>query len=185
MDKIIARCKEGDISAQNILYEKYVSKVLRTAFLLCKNKDLAEDITQETFIRVFSKINTFIGESNSFDSWIYSVTLNVAKNIFRKQKLLNFFSPISDHEELRSPIIIEEDYEKKEREELLLATINKLPYKFKEVIILKYYNDFSQEEIASILNIPIGTVKSRINSALKKIKSNLNNNSLEGVLGHE
>lgn len=186
MDEIITRCKEGDVLAQGILYKSYVNQVLRTAFLLCKNKELAEDITQETFIRVFSKINTFKNGKNSFNSWLYSVTLNVSRNIFRKQKWLSFFSSIDDHEDMKSSTILEEDYEKIEREELLLETINNLTYKLKEVIILKYYNDFSQEEIASILDIPVGTVKSRINSALKKIKKNIGENSiLEEVLSNE
>lgn len=186
MDEIIDRCKTGNVNAQEILYEKYSSKVYKTAFLLCKSRELAEDITQETFIRIFSKLYTFKGNENTFSSWLYSVTLNVAKNTFRKQRWLNFFSPIENHEDLESLSRIDEDYEKKEREELLFNAINMLPYKLKEIIILKYYNDFSQEEISNILNIPIGTVKSRINSSLKKIKKFIGeNNLLEGVLGHE
>lgn len=109
MDEIITRCKTSDTIAQSILYENYSDQVFRTAFLLCKNKDLAEDITQETFIRIFSKLCTFKGDESKFSQWLYSVTLNVAKNTFRKQRWINFFSPIDNLENIENLNKLDED----------------------------------------------------------------------------
>lgn len=185
MEEIIKRCKENDISAQSILYEKYIKQVYRTAYLLTKSKTLGEDISQETFIRVFSKITLF-QEGKSFDSWLYTITLNVAKSIIRRQRWVNFFCPLEENEHLDDHNDLALNYEYKEREELIRKVIDGLPYKFKEVIILKYYNNFSQEEIADMLEIPVGTVKSRIHTGLDKIRKIIGNNiSIMEVISYE
>lgn len=175
MEEIIKMCKQKDILAQSILYEQYSKQVYRTAYILTKSKTLAEDITQETFIRVFSKINLF-KEGKSFNSWLYTITLNVAKNILKRQKWVNFFCPLEEDEPFCNYNSTEFICEHKERDRLMKEVIDRLPLKQKEVIILKYYNNFSQEEIADILGIPVGTVKSRIHTGLEKIRKVINNN---------
>jgi len=185
MEEIIERCKEKDISSQGILYEKYSQKVYRTAYLLTKSKTLAEDITQETFIRLFSKITLFeVGKA--FEPWLYTITLNVSKNVLKKQKWVNLFSPIEEDELTTEHHDLEINYERKERDGSIKEVIDRLPYKLKEVIILKYYNNFSQEEIADMLGIPLGTVKSRIHSGLEKIRRAIDNNiPIMEVFSHE
>ena len=185
MEEIINKCKDKDISAQSTLYEKYSEKVYRTAYLLTRSKTLAEDVTQETFIRLFSKI-TLYDEDKLFDSWLYTITLNVARSILKRQKWLNLFGPLWEYEIYSNKDSLELNYERKERDRLIKEVIDRLPYKLREVIILKYYINFSQEEIASILNIPIGTVKSRIHTSLEKVRKVMDNNiSIREVFSHE
>lgn len=185
MEEIIKKCKQKDISAQSILYEKYSKQVYRTAYILTKSKTLAEDITQETFIRAFSKINLF-KEGKSFNSWLYTITLNVSKNILKRQKWVNFFCPLEENEPSGDYNTLEFTYEHKERDRLMKEVIDRLPFKQKEVIILKYYNNFSQEEISDILAIPVGTVKSRIHTGLEKIRKVIDNNiSIMEVFSYE
>lgn len=183
LEEIIRRCIEKDAEAIEFLYEKYKSKVYRTSYLLSNNASLADDITQEAFIRIFSKMHLY-KKSYSFDSWIYKIVLNVYRNICRKQKW-TVFLPISED------IPITEDtclpsLEQNEQKELLADIINTLPARVREVIILKYYTDLSQEEIAKILKIPLGTVKSRINTGLKKIRKQIETDaSVKEVLIYE
>jgi RNA polymerase sigma-70 factor, ECF subfamily len=168
MKDTIRRCKQSEMQAMSELYEKYKSQVYRTAYLLTRSESSAEDVTQDTFIRVFAKIATF-DETKSFEAWLYRVTINVAKNHFRKNKLIQLIDFAAPSQEAGPSLQVLQ----KEQDRLLWKQIHSLPYKLQSVIILKYMNECSQEEIAEILNIPIGTVKSRINSGLKKLKSKL------------
>lgn len=153
---LIRRCKEQNKTALGELYELYKSQVFRTAFLLTRSRAAAEDVTQETFLRVFAKISSF-DESKPFEAWLYRVTINVAKNFFRKNKVLRFWEMVTGREtETPSEVVL-----KREQDLNLWDQISSLPYKLQSVIVLKYFNDCSQEEIAEILGIPVGTVKSR------------------------
>lgn len=185
MEDLIRRCRNKDKEAMEHLYEKYKNQVYRTAFIITRSRMLAEDITQESFIRVFSKIDLY-NEEYSFDSWLYKVVLNVSRNTIRKQKWENLLKPFKDAVEkpdMKTPSL---ELEQKEREEMLKEIIDGLSYKLKEVIVLKYYNCFSQEDIANILQIPIGTVKSRINSGLSKIRIRIERHKqVKEVLNYE
>lgn len=185
MESLIQRCKARNREAQEELYENYKNQVYRTALLFTCNRTLADDITQETFIRLFDKINLY-DESYPFQTWLYKVVLNVARNTLRKHKwetILNPFAEEYEKEDFNTPVY---KFEKKEQQEILHSIVDCLPYKYQEVIILKYYNSFSQEEISNILQIPIGTVKSRINTALEKIRKKIKNtSSIKEVFNYE
>lgn len=174
MNDTIRRCKQCDLQAMSQLYEQYKGQVYRTAYLLTRSESSAEDVTQDTFIRVFAKLATF-DEAKSFEAWLYRVTINVAKNYFRKNKLIQFID-FAAHSQVDNPSL---QVLQKEQDRLLWKQIYSLPYKLQSVIILKYMNECSQEEIAEILNIPVGTVKSRISSGLKKLKVRLEKEETE------
>jgi len=172
MQDLIQGCINKDTVAQEKFYDKYKKQVFRTALLFTRNQDLAEDVTQETFIRIFEKISLY-NSNYSLDTWLYKVVTNVARNIIRKHKkefVLNPFEYFLEKKSKHTPVT---EFESKEQQKLLMSMITGLPYKQQEVIILKYYNGFSQEEISSILEIPLGTVKSRINSGLKKLRKSI------------
>jgi RNA polymerase sigma-70 factor (ECF subfamily) len=170
MEEIIKRCMEKDVQAMGYIYEKYRTQVYRTAYLLSYNASLSDDITQEAFIRIFSKIHLY-NESYSFESWIYMIVLNVYRNIRRKQWWRNIIplpEDIEDADDTSFPPI-----EQNERKEILAGIIKTLPTRISEVVILKYYTGLSQEEIANVLGVPLGTVKSRISTGLKKIRKHI------------
>lgn len=174
MEEIIKRCMEKDVDAMGYIYEKYKTKVYRTAYLLSYNASLSDDITQEAFIRIFSKMHLY-KESYSFESWIYMIVLNVYRNIRRKQKWKNML-PLSEDIKVEDDTCLPAS-EQNERKELLAGIIRTLPDRISEVIILKYYTGLSQEEIAKALKIPLGTVKSRINTGLKKLRKHIENDA--------
>lgn len=173
MEDLLQRCKEKDKEAWGILFEKYHVQIYQTALIFAGNRTLAEDITQEAFIRAVTKINLF-NPGYSFEAWLYRIVINVSRNMIRNHKWTSLFQSFikgtPNAKDVYDPfVVIEEDEQKK----ILQDIINELPYKVREVIILKYFNGFSQDEVAAILDIPVGTVKSRINTGLNKLRQKI------------
>lgn len=183
MDELLQRCKEKDKEAWGLLFEKYHLQIYQTALIFAGNRTLAEDITQEAFIRAVTKLNLF-NPGCSFEAWLYRIVVNVSRNMIRSHKWTGLFQSFKrgsfNARDVYDPLVVlEEDEQKK----ILRAIINELPYKVREVIVLKYFNGFTQDEVAAILGIPVGTVKSRINTGLNRIRQKIRiHPSLEEVL---
>lgn len=161
------------------IYISHSAYVYRTALVLTKSKALAEDVVQETFLRVFQKFHTYDDEKPILP-WIYKITVNVTRNLLRKQRWLSF---IGDAPEKEGFDLVEASILKDEEEQELWAAVNRLSLKHREIIVLHYYCDMKLKEIADILAIPIGTCKSRLNSALNALRTNaVCTNTLEGGL---
>ncbi|NOU87087.1 sigma-70 family RNA polymerase sigma factor [Paenibacillus sp. LMG 31460] len=189
MKEIIERCMRGDMEGFGFLFKTYSKTIHQTAYLITRNNTLADDITQETIIHLFTNIHHYKVQQ-PFENWLYRVTVNVTKNALRKQNgILGWkrtdsllFDKEIDH---NTP---EEILQQKEMKSEVLDQITKLlPYKIRIVIVLKYFNGLSQEEIANVLNVPIGTVKWRIHQALIKLRSKLNQERYfrKGAATHE
>ncbi|MBI6872670.1 sigma-70 family RNA polymerase sigma factor [Clostridium aciditolerans] len=157
------------------LIDEYGNDVLRIAYMYLKDKHLAEDAFQEVFVKVYKNFNKFQGNS-SVKTWILSITMNTCKDILRSswlkrivfsqdQKLINCSDNIVDNP--AEEVIKQLQYNE------LLSEVMKLPKKYKEVIILFYYEEVSTSEISKILSIPEGTVRSRLFRAREFLKNNL------------
>lgn len=182
MQELIQRCINGDVEAMSLLYEKFRDQVYKTAYLLTRNATLSDDITQESFIRVFSKLSLYKPDY-SFEGWLYKVVLNVYRNMARKERFVSTFLPFFDVDIPDSRITPAGSLERNEQKDVIAEILKKLPPKLREVIILKYFVLLSQEEIAGVLQIPVGTVKSRIHSGLDRIRSQIEANaSMKEVL---
>ncbi|PGS53443.1 RNA polymerase sigma factor [Bacillus sp. AFS041924] len=157
-----------------VLFNKHSSLVYRTAYFLTKSSAMADDITQETFIRIIKKIHLY-DSTKQIEPWIYRITVNITRNMIRKQKIKKLFgmNPIAPLENS-----VEQSILQTEMEDQLWKEINLLPQKSKEVIILHYYLELKLDEVSDSLNIPIGTCKSRLNYALTKLRSRLSKNEL-------
>ncbi|AGL02540.1 RNA polymerase sigma factor [Desulfoscipio gibsoniae] len=180
MDELLQRCKEKDKEAWGLLFEKYHRQIYQTALIFAGNRTLAEDITQEAFIRAVTKINLF-NPCYSFEAWLYRIVVNVSRNMIRSHKWTSLFQSFRkgslNARDAYDPFaVLEEDEQKK----ILRAIINELPYKVREVIVLRYFNGFAQDEVAAILEIPVGTVKSRINTGLNKMRQKIKMHSSIG-----
>jgi RNA polymerase sigma factor (sigma-70 family) len=156
------------------IFTEYSTYVFRTALLLTKSKSLADDITQETFIQVFNKYYTF--DSNKpIKPWIYKITVNTTRNMLRKQKWLKFIGFAPENSEGNS---VENSVLKSEEYQVLSKEIDRLSFKSKEVIVLHFYAGLKLSEIADALDIPIGTCKSRLNTALSQLRKQLTVNEI-------
>lgn len=151
------------------LIKEYGNDVLRTAFLYVKNLSAAEDVFQDVFIKVYKNLNKFKGKS-SIKTWIIRITINTSKDYIKTAWNKNVVTVEDYHD-----IIVEsyDNYEKIEtvdRDKYIINEIQSLPGKYKDVVICVYYNELSLKETAKFLNIPIGTVKSRLSRAKVKLK---------------
>lgn len=151
------------------LFNEYSNFVYRIALFLTKSKTLADDITQETFLQVFRKYHTY-DPSKHIQPWIYKIILNITRNTIRKQKWLGFFGEVPERTDLET---VEGNVLKNEEGEKLWKEINKLSLKSREIIVLHFYSGLKLNEISDVLGIPLGTCKSRLNTALTSLRKQL------------
>ncbi|NLB78783.1 MAG: sigma-70 family RNA polymerase sigma factor [Clostridiaceae bacterium] len=142
------------------LVEEYGNDVLRIATVILKSKELAEDVYQETFLRVVRSYSGYRRESSE-KTWIISIAVNICRDYMRsawKRRVVvtdDFLTYISDSN-------TEEIIEKRSEKQALINAIMKLPDKYREIIHLFYYQEMGVNDIANVLKIPGGTVKSRL-----------------------
>lgn len=170
---LIERCKSGEIRAFDELVERYQKRVYNFAFGITGNQDDANDVAQEAFVRVLTSIQTFRGDAN-FTTWIYRIVTNVYLDERKKSKshrLTSLDDYIDLEENSVSRQIIDESpqpdvvVENKEKYLAIRKAVNSLPDYQRIIVTLYHLHDRSYEEIAEILHLPIGTVKSRLNRA--------------------
>jgi len=178
---IIEKVLEGDVQAFEMLILKHQSKLFATVLNVVKNRELAEDITQEAYLKGFDKLET-LKNRDQFYPWLKRIALNLALNHFERAKRVmdveseedetSFFERIPDGE---SP---EELLVKEELKRYVRMYVEALPDKLRVVVVLREIEDLSYEEIAEMMNIPIGTVRSRLFNARQIIKDRLINQGL-------
>lgn len=177
-EELIARFQQGDEYAYNLLVMRYTDPLLNFIYRFIGERSFSEDILQETFLRLY-KNKHYYKEIAKFSTWIYTIAGNLAKTELRKRKRRNLFS-------IHNFMDTEKDYELPDKgitpdkmansaiaDIEIQAAINKLSPKFRQVILLRDVQGFSYEEISQIVNIPLGTVKSRVNRARIKLQGYL------------
>ena len=171
---LIRRCQQGDELAIEALVQRYQNYVYRLCYLVMRNEQDAEDMTQETFIRACRALPRFeIREGVSFEAWLYRIAVNCCRSRMRRKwyqvvpwQRLGFGERIAANAEDRPERVVLRD----EQRGQVLKAIDKLGEKHRLVIILRYYADLSNEEIAQVLNIPSGTVRSRLHTARWRLR---------------
>ncbi len=177
-EQLIARFQQGDLQAFDVLVRRYKDQLLNFVYRFVGNRSDAEDIVQETFLRVY-KNKHYYKEIAKFSTWVYTIASNLAKTELRRRKRHKIFSVSNFVNEERDYDIPDRDHSPERKvdgtlkEDIIQKAIEKLPPKFKEVIILRDVQGFAYEEISQILNIPLGTVKSRVNRGRLKLQEDL------------
>lgn len=172
---LILRCQKGETSAFEELYDLYGKKIFNIILKLISNYHDANDLTQEVFIKIYKSIDKFKGNSSLW-SWIYVIISNSVKDYFRKNLKNVALSIDNEDEETGTIEIIDESnfveniLMVKYQKELVNKAISQLGYNHKEIILLKEIYDYSYSEIALMLQISEGTVKSRLNRARENLK---------------
>lgn len=156
------------------LMDCYGNDVLRIAYMYLKDKHLAEDVYQEVFIKVYKNFNKFRKDSSE-KTWIMSITMNACKDMLR----ISWFKKVSIFKDVEEDLLLkpcenvdDSIINKVQNEELLKAVMN-LPSKYKEPLILFYYEELSTVDISRILKIPEGTARSRLYRAREMLRSNI------------
>lgn len=153
--------KENSLRAEDyMLIEKYSPVVYRMAYSMVKNTQDAEDIHQEVFVKYLAKRPEFASEGHA-KAWFLRVTINLAKNLWKtawRQKVVSLGE--ADREE----------EEPQKEEDKLIETVKRLPQKYRTVVHLFYYEEYSLEEIADILKAKPSTVRTRLTRARQKLR---------------
>lgn len=153
------------------LMKAYGNDVIRIAYTYLKQKQLAEDVAQDVFIKCYEKMNTFKHQS-SYKTWLIRITVNRCKDVLKSWSFKNVL--ITDFFKSKQTYsILEHQYFSSEENETISQQVISLPVKLREVIILFYYQDFSIEEISDLLQINPNTVKTRLHRGRLKLKESL------------
>jgi RNA polymerase sigma-70 factor (ECF subfamily) len=175
---LIENLREGDMTALAILFEKYQRLVYRIAIQITKNHEDANDVMQDTFLKVYESIHSFRKDA-AFETWLYRIVVNHAMNVVKRQKRRSE-SPISatSETEIHPDLKRAADWvnnpqlnvERKELQKWVMQAVDSLPVKHRVVVILHEFEGLTHPEIASILNCSEGTVRSRLHYARKKLR---------------
>ena len=185
-DELMLRCQAGDIQAFDELVARHRASLLSFATRVVGDRESAEDLTQETFLRMFRAIPRYKVGKAKFTTWMYRIIANLCKNELRNrrrrgqvvvqqrredsqntvhQMMLNIPAAASSHPDCQ--------LERKELSAMIEQAISELPPKYRIPLVLRDVQGLSYEEIARVIQSPIGTVKSRINRARLTLKERL------------
>ena len=177
---LIDEALKGSQKAYRILTERHQTSVYHIVFKIVRNKETANDLVQETFMKAFSSLASYRSEYK-FSTWLYKIAANCSIDFLRKKKI-NALSLDQQMETKDGSVGIEiPDYSfhperemvRKQQQFNIDEAINSLPEKYREVIIYRHKDDKRYEEIADLLDIPVGTVKARIFRARELLKKKL------------
>lgn len=178
-EDLIERFQQGEAQAYDQIVRRYKDQLLNFVFRFLGNAEEAEDIVQETFLRVYRNRFAYTRVAK-FSTWIYTIAGNLARTELRRRKRRRLFSISTDMGledrdfEISDEVFNPEIYvDSAIQEELIQREISKLSPKFREVIILRDVQELSYEEISKIIRVPIGTVKSRVNRARLRLQARL------------
>ena len=164
--QIILRAQSGDRQAFAALFEQYKNLVYRSAYLILGDSHDAEDALQEVFVLVYRSLSGFDPHKGAFTTWLHRITINYCLNHRRKRNLgsvhLDEIILKSDFPDLRMA-----------DGEAIWQAIRDLSERQRVVVILRFYWELSYAEVAQILEIPLGTVKSRLELAIKTLRQSL------------
>jgi RNA polymerase sigma-70 factor, ECF subfamily len=182
--QLVSACRDGDTDAFEHLVRKYQTRMINIAFRMTGDYDDACEVVQETFLSTYRSIRKFRGDAK-FSTWLYGICLNHARNrlgqVTRRShhEVQSLDDPIDNPDgpeafepATRDPSVLDR-LERKELQEKVQECIDSLEERYREVLVLRDIEGFSYEEIADILKIPDGTIKSRLFRARDTLRKGL------------
>jgi RNA polymerase sigma-70 factor (ECF subfamily) len=174
--ELVRRVKKGDKQAFDLLFSRYQHKILNLVSRYLRDQQDVEDVTQEAFIKAFRALPRFRGES-AFYTWLYRIAINTAKNhlVARSRRPPGVDVDIDDAEFMDGTDVLRESespeavLSRDELSEVINATLSELPDDLRSAVTLREFDGLSYEQIAEIMDCPVGTVRSRIFRAREAI----------------
>ena len=165
-EKLILRFQEGDINAYNELVKRYKDRLLNFVFRYFNNREQAEDVVQETLIKLYTHASYYKNIAK-FSTWIFTIAKNNALTELRKNKRKQTDSLWTDDGKVIDINSNDQTLDRRVQNEIAVDQLNKfleeIPENFRMAVVLRDFQELSYDEISKILEIPIGTIKSRIN----------------------
>lgn len=185
---LIARCRAGDLAAFDTLVERHQNRIFNLCYWMLGNRDEAADAAQDAFIRAYRSLSNFRGDS-AFSTWLHRIAVNTALDAAsrRKRAPLSYsdVAPGTDDDDespdidsAPAPTELTENEPvfaalRRERHVAVREALARLPEHFRQVLVLFEIEGYAYEEIAEMLQTPLGTVKSRINRARLRLRDEL------------
>lgn len=170
-EELLERLTGGEQRALSELYDRYSRPVYSTGMRLLGDASLAEELVQDVFLRVWRRAETFEPSKGSFSTWLYGISRNRAFDLHRRQKV----RPVSSGPDAleREPEASTPDLDPQARVDGwdLARSLSLLPAQHREILTMAYYRGLTQTEISSHTGLPLGTVKTRVTAALKRLRS--------------
>lgn len=179
-ESLIQQALEGDQKAYNELFESHKQAIFHIIVKIVRNNEEAKDLVQETFIKAFGSLKSY-NPTYRFTTWLYKIAANSSIDFIRKRKILTYSldQPLDTRDGQVSIEVPDMSYHPgrdlsaKRQHVSIEKAINSLPDKYRDVIVKRHKEDKSYEEIAKLLNVPVGTVKARIFRARELLKKKL------------
>ena len=166
---LLNKVRAGDVVAERELYDTHVDRVFRFAYRMSGDATIAQDITQDTFVRVFARLDGFRGEA-AFSTWLYAIARSVALNTLRKVKQLrNRETDLEDSQGI-APVPFDDEPDLTCR---LHEAIDELPEKHRTVFLMHDVEGFKHHEIAQVMGTRVGTSKSHLSRARAQLRNAL------------
>jgi len=162
--RLIARVLAGDKRAGRELYDAHAPRVYRLVYRLCGDDDLAQEFTQEAFIRAFERLDRFRGES-ALSTWLHRIAITVTSNGMRKVRRLRERESEIDPDFPAGPGSHGHHRSEPDLRAKMKAAIDELPEIYRTTLVMHDIEGYTHTEIASILDVPEGTCKSRLSAA--------------------
>ena len=163
--RLVAEARGGSVDAVKALFGEHYRYVWKAAYRLTDRRALADDVTQEAFVRAFSSLDQF-DAGRPLRPWLKRIAVNRAIDLLRQERRLHVVEP---YELAR----VEVPYGELDRDNELALSVARLAAPRRAVIVLHYWLDYSLEEIAELLGVPLGTVASRLSRGLADLRSDL------------
>jgi len=169
LEQLIIKCKKNNREAQGELYSLYAKKLFTLCLKYSKNYAESEDNLQDSFLTIFSKIIQYNGKG-SFEGWMKRIVINTALQRYRKASVLDV---VKDDDFIEEIVEVEVNHVSLD---FLLSIIQELPDKYRLVFNLYVLDGFSHKEIASMVNVSVGTSKSNLSRARNILKEKIEEN---------
>lgn len=162
--------QKGDLVAFNQMVDRYKDRLMNVIGRMLSSQEEAEDIVQETFVRVYQHRQSF-NFQHCFSTWIYTIALNLARNELRKRRKFKFYD-ITEMQGNEREFAIDPKLPSR-LPQVLNDAIGGLPEKYRIAFLLRDVQEMPYEEVAKVLSVPLGTVKSRVNRARLMLREKL------------
>lgn len=168
-ENIIARARRGDADAFEQLVVAYRDQVFRLALRMCGNEADADEVAQEAFLSAWKALPNFRGDSR-FSTWLYQLTSHAAIDLMRRKKrqiAAEDITEVSAPDPAPGP---QQQAEQSETRQAVRDAMAQLSPEYRQIVVLRFLQELSYEEIGAVLKLPPGTVKSRLNRAKAQLK---------------
>jgi RNA polymerase sigma-70 factor (ECF subfamily) len=177
-EELMQRLAYRDLVAFRALYDRYGNLVYSAALRVVRDAQIAEDMVQEIFLRIWRKPESYVAQRGRFVTWLTSVTRNRAVDEVRSRGRRFRHETASPEEQERELPASEQDdpaltAELSDQRRLIIAALTQIPAEQREIIELAYFGGLTQQEIAERLSQPLGTVKTRIRLGMQKLRAAL------------